>query len=299
MITRFVPTPNELFEYAISHGVEFVDYQSWVHNQLRDVLNFAFELSWNLIPLRPYSKAPTNKYPFVALTREEALQYFRDSPQPQLPFGIRGVGQDSKTLETILLDYDSKTLTPELEFLVTKKKALTIVSPNGFTFVVREPIVPELWAEMEKIDGFKPSQTMIDARVKRAIEYQNNHTKLVEAGFTQEELDVIVKPKDFTVSNARRNRSYACIAGSVTCSAQTKATGLAIPTNPETGKSVQHWGFGHTESDQPCNGNSTGKHDYRMRLFYQVTGDYTHFVPKSCSILPFEAFAKIALGMKN
>lgn len=296
-VERFVPTENELFEYAINHGVPFKDYRTWLYGQLRDVLKLAFELDVNLIPLSPYSKAPNKRFPFEPLTYEQALEFLHES-ETQLRFGWRGVAKDSKTLRFALLDYDKRELTPELEYLVAKKKVLAIMTPNGWSFPTLEPVVPELWCEMEKIDGFAPSQSMIDARIKRAIEYEKNHANLLRAGFTQEELDVLVKPKDLTVSNARRNRSFICLAGSVTCSSQTKATGLETPVDPETGKSVQHFGFGHTEPNQLCNGSPAGKHDYRMRLFHNPDS-YTSFVPRSFRVLPFKNFAEIVLGLKK
>jgi hypothetical protein len=223
-------------------------------------VQFAIDIGFNLIQLANRSKAPPNTYKYEPMTLSEALDWIHNGGN----LGVRGDKQ------FCLLDYDAKELTSELAWLATK--TLTITTPNGWTFFTLETLNNDLWLEMEKqFPGFAPSEAMVKARAEKAAKWEVDEPLARGLGFSDDEINAFLKPT-MMVSNARRGRSYVVLPGSVTCVYQTKATGLKIPTNPETGKSIQHFGFGHTDSDQPCNGN-----------------------PRTTQILPFRYFAEVAL----
>lgn len=289
---RFIPTENELLEYYESKNLPFPMYRTWLHSQLNDVLRFAFAFDMNLLPLRPYSKTPPINYPYDPLTYNQAYSHLRGNNENQTyfgNFGIRGAGQDSVP-SYVLIDYDQKELTPALEKLV--RRNLSIMTPNGWAFITREPVDIPLWTKMEAIPGFTPSEAALKAR--KDYGQKDLETLSAENGFTDSEREYFGASR-FILGNARRNRSYVCLPGAVTCTYQTSATGLPKPIDEKTGKPVQHWGFGHTGPTEPCNGSPNGKHDYRMRFFYKKDGDYTTFTPRSATILPFKYFAEQVL----
>ncbi len=279
-VTRFVPTENLLFEYYQRVlKLPFKLYQTWLYNQRRELVEFAIDFGFDLIMLAEKSKAPPPTYNSEPLTLEQALQHIHNGGN----LGVRGNKQ------LVLLDYDSKELTPELEWLASK--TLTIMTPNGWTFITLEPVVDELWLEMEKrFAGFSPSEATVKARLEAEVEESEMPEWVGNLPVEEQEALGWKNRKRFMLGNARRNRSYVVYPGSITCSFQTKATGIPKP------KGVQHFGFGHSDPNQLCNGNGNQAHEYRYRFFYKPDGDYSSFTPTTATILPFDYFAKVALG---
>ncbi len=323
MINRFVPSiPSGLYEWYLSEGmargIPRVQLQKgfnpWLWQNKKDLIKLAIDaFDFDLIKLAACSKAPCKGYNVKPLTVSQALNYLRDQRWDSgLWFGVRG------NRRYVNLDYDSPTLTPELERLCGK--TWTTVTPNGLTFVVSEPLVPELWFAMEeKFSGFSPSPATVKARQEMRQKDFESFGEL----FNQEERDFFGKSR-WIMGNARRNRSYSVLAGGITCRYQSALTGIEKP------KGIQHGGFFHTEFAEPCNGNPLGrdrdhwsfydteiegepvrlkrhdqaplpcdvcKHSYFMRMLYKPDGSYfDSFTPRSVSVLSFETFANIALG---
>jgi len=325
MIERFVPSiPSGLYEYyfatgesrGLSRGQLQKGFNAWSWRNKRDLIRLAINgFDFDLIKLGFYSKAPIPNFNAKPLSYLQAMRYIRDEQHwdAGLWFGLRG------SKRYINLDYDSITLTPELERLCSK--TWTTFTPSGITFVVREPLVPELWHQMEeKFPGFAPSPATVKAREEMQLKDWESFGDV----FCQEERDFFGKSK-WIMGNARRNRSYCVLAGGITCAHQNAKIGLEKP------KGLAHFGFGHTEFSEPCPGVEAGKshwsiydteqdgipmklkrhdqaplpcdvckHSYFIRMLYKRDGNYfDSFTPNSVSVLSFETFAQIALGEKS
>ena len=276
MIQKFCPTENELFEYYKSKSLSPIIYRGWLHGQLRDIVRLGIELDMFLIPLVSYSKVP-KEHPYKPLNYEQALDHLSGRNENEYigNLGVCGAGQ------FVLLDYDLPVLAPRLEALA--RKTLTIMTPNGWTFVTREPFDIELWTKLEElIPGFGLSREQSKIRVEEMKAIMERNTILTpENGFSDEERDYFTR-QPTVVGNARRGVSYVCMPGSITCSYQQR---IASQGNNN-----------HSLPTEPCNGASPdGKHDYHVRMIYKKDGDYTNFVPRSTTVLPFKYFAKKAL----
>lgn len=325
MINRFVPSfPIGLFEWyysegqkrGLSRGQLQKGYNAWLWRNKQDIIRLSINgFGFDLIKLDRCDKAPIPGYNTEPLTYSQAMDYLRDDQtwDSGLWFGLRGARQ------FVNLDYDSTTLTPLLERLCGK--TWTTFTPSGFTFVVREPLIPELWFAMEeKLPGFAPSPATVKAREEMRLKDFESFGDL----FTQEERDFFGKSK-WIMGNARRNRSYCVLSGGITCVHQNAGIGLEKP------KKLAHFGFGHSEYGEPCPGVEAGKshwsiydteqdgipmklkrhdlsslpcevckHSYYMRMLYKPDGSYfDSFTPRSVSVLSFEIFAKIALGEES
>ncbi len=324
MIQRFVPSfPTGLFEWyyfegsarGMSRGQLQKGYNAWMWHNKRDLIRLAIDgFDFDLIELGHCSKAPIPNYNTKPLTYNQAMRYLRDQSWDEgLWFGLRG------SRKHINLDYDSTILTPELERLCGK--TWTTFTPSGLTFAVAEPLVPGLWfAIEEKFPGFAPSPATVKAREEMRLKDFERFGDL----FNQAERDHFGKSK-WIMGNARRNRSYAVLAGGITCVHQNAKIGLEKPAG------LAHFGFGHSEYGEPCPGVEAGKdhwsiydteqdgipvklkrhdqaslpcdtckHSYFMRMLYKPDGSYfDSFTPNSVPLMSFEAFAKIALGEES